>query len=163
MFARLSAQFLQVVFQGLAEHVAALCELLDLAGDKTVDAGPRIRQLARSASSARVRMSRPSRELLDLAGDEPVDAGPALGQLGEIVFERTGENVAAFGELLDLAGDQAVDAGSAFGELGRDPLRARVVRISRPSASFSTWPATSPSMPDRRFGELVRDRLPARA
>ena len=48
-----------------------------------------------------------------------------------------------------------------FRELGEIGLE-RAVRMSRPLASFSTWPATSPSMPDRLSASLPRSASSAR-
>ena len=134
---RLSASFVEVVFQRLGEHVAALGELLHLAGDEGVDGARLTATLLRSASSALVRMSRPS----------------AIFSPG---WRRSCRCWRAFrlvspGKRLRRASrpSPALHAGNASSRASASLLRSASsarFRMSRPSASFSTWPATRPSM-----------------
>ena len=127
-----------------------------------VEAAARVSaSLRRSSSSARASMLRPSASLATWpATISSIARG--FGKLLEVGFERAGQDVAALGQFLDLAGDQSVDACTAFGELLQVGFQRAGEDVAA-SASFSTWPATSPSMLDRVSASLSRSASSARS
>ncbi len=140
MLMRLSASLSRSASQRLRQDGAAVRELLDMAVEQAVDAG--------DVGFQRLdRASRPLIEPLQLLGDHAFDGQPAFLQLRDVGLERLRDRIAAVGEFLHLAATRLSIAG-------RSALSARD-RMSRPSASFSTWAATMPSMPDAALGQLA--------
>ena len=127
-----------------------------------IDFAPRLGELAEILVERLGQRVAPVGEPADVAGDDVVEDCAALGDLLQVGLQRLRQGLAAFGDLLDLGGDQLVDIASrASASFSRSASSARV-RMSRPWASFSTWPATRPSMPLRLSAslfEVVLERL----
>ena len=105
-----ACQLVQVGFERALEDVAAFGELLDLAGDQTVDARAALGQLVEVVLQRLGEAARPTANFSTWLFEQAVDAG-------EVGFQRLGKGFAAAVEPLQLLGDHAFDDLPAFLEL----------------------------------------------
>ena len=161
MSLRASPSFCRSSSSALVQQRSAIGELVGLRRDGEVDRGAALVDLAQIVlQRAGARMSRPSASFSTWPETISSIAAAAVVQLLQIVFERACQDAATLGQPGDLSGHDLVDLRAAVvHRLGFMSASSARDRMSRPSASLATWPATIWSMP-LRLSSILRASRP---